>query len=297
MEFVVLVIALLARVLLSVIPTNKHDLWFNRWCEGCSRGFSQVEPAGFEETKRIQAKWGTGTFFLSVIFPVAALSVLMDLLGQVAWGLPALGLSLAVLLYSFSRKESDDWFKNFQTAWRHNDSQAAYEYAREVIPKHNVKSQYELFISVFKRLLYLRFCDFFMVVFWFMVLGAEGALLARLSQLMDRSRVSSGVVQFRWLLEWLPARLLGLSFMLTGNVLRTSRVWFSTLFNRNIPMESLLYRYACAAMGAELEKETSSDDAPESLKEEDKKLQRLESFVQRSIALWVGGLAVMTLFI
>lgn len=294
MEFIVLVLALLIRLVLSAMPNKKHDLWFNLWCDLCGGPISgSVEQA---DTVRVPTKkWGIGTLMLSVVLPVIILGVVLELLTQVAWGLPAFALSLLILLYSFSREDSEDWFKQFQRAWRRGDHQAAYEYARQVIPKHTINSEYELFLSVFSRLLYLRFCDFFMVLFWFMVLGAEGALLVRLSQLLDRDRVSPQVLRIRWLLEWLPARLLGISFMLTGHISRVGKVWLATLFNGYTPTEHLLYRYARAAMDHNEPPEVISDDGVQVLSDEYQKLLSLEGFMQRSVVLWLVVIALATI--
>lgn len=295
MEFLVLILALLVRALLSIIPSKKHDQWFNHWCDRCSTSSTVKESQQSDNSPRLVKKWGISTLILSVIVPVILLGVLLEYLGQIAWGAPAFALSLIILLYSFSRKDSEQWFTRFQFAWKQGDQQAAYEYAREVIPKHDINSAYELFLSVFSRLLYLRFCDFFMVLFWFMLLGAEGALLVRLSQLMDRDRVSPQVLKVRWLLEWLPARLLGISFMFTGRFSRTGKVWLSTLFNRTTPTEHLLYRYARAAMNHEENPECIPDDRQLALVEEYRKLERLTGFIQRNLVVWLAFIALATI--
>jgi len=196
MEFVVLIAVLTLRALLSLMPEKCHDRWFFSLKGRAVTSFKPkprhlYDPESDEPNsiapeqnppEAHSTRWfaGTGVFFISVILPVVGLSLLLAFLENIAWGLPAFVLSILVLLYSLGRKDSDHWLTRFQIAWRQKDLQGAYQYASELLPGEKIKDEKQLYQRVFSRLISLRFQDFFLITFWFMWLGAEGALLARL---------------------------------------------------------------------------------------------------------------------
>lgn len=339
MEFVVLILVLMLRALLSLLPSKRHDRWFlalkakaldffkpkaahlyeapdtdsapDSSTEAESHNPTAKEPAA----KYSPAKWfaGTGAFFVAVILPVAALSLILSVLEETIWGLPAFALSILVLLYSLGRKESAYWLTRFQIAWRQKDLQGAFQYASEVLPQETIQDEKQLYQKVFSRLIGINFQDFFLVTFWFMVLGAEGALLARLmilfcdthydtqaetnplnsSQAQYRQGVYDKIHSVQYLFEWLPAKLMGLSFMLTGHFVYCSQQWLGNLFNKSQPHEIILTRFALGALGEKVQdtaKATLQEAQDNAHKEE--QLQELDGLLRRSSVLWVVAIAV-----
>jgi len=328
MEFVVLIIVLMLRSLLGLLPGRRHDRWFLSLKCWAGKLFKPSAPHLYDpdDTEQMESpeastgikpsRWfaGTGAFVVSVVLPVASLSILMAVLDDVIWGLPAFAVSILVLLYSLGRKESAYWLTRFQIAWRQKDLQGAYQYAAEVLPEETIKDEKQLYQRVFSRLVGISFQDFFLVTFWFMLLGAEGALLARLMILFCEKTpeeggqsasattvLAKGVNKIRsvqYLLEWLPAKLMGLSFMLTGHFVHCSQQWLTCLFNQKLSHEILLTRFALGALGEKVE-----DSAKEVLQaaqdnaHKDEQLQELEALLRRSSVLWViaiAGMVVLT---
>ncbi|WP_086479571.1 regulatory signaling modulator protein AmpE [Oceanospirillum sanctuarii] len=320
MEFVVLIIVLMLRSLLGLLPGRRHDRWFLALKAWAGRLFKPSAPHLYdsdEESEQLgnqskasainPTRWfsGTGAFVVAVVLPVAALSILMAILDDVIWGLPAFAVSILVLLYSLGRKDSAYWLTRFQIAWRQKDLQGAYQYAAEVLPEEAIKDEKQLYQRVFSRLVGISFQDFFLVTFWFMWLGAEGALLARLMILFcekqpeEKGQESlqaitlSKIKSVQYLFEWLPAKLMGLSFMLTGHFVHCSQQWLTCLFNQKLSHEILLTRFALGALGEKVE-----DSAKEVLQaaqdnaHKDEQLQDLEALLRRSSVLWVIAIAV-----
>ncbi|MDX1398064.1 MAG: regulatory signaling modulator protein AmpE [Oceanospirillum sp.] len=321
MEFVVLIIVLMLRALLGLLPGKRHDQWFVSLKARAMKLFKPKAPHLYDpladseghtqepvQADRISpARWfaGTGAFFVAVVLPVAALSILMAVLEDKIWGLPAFALSILVLLYSLGRKESAYWLTRFQIAWRQKDLQGAYQYAAEIVPGEKIQDERQLYQRVFSRLVGINFQDFFLITFWFMWLGAEGALLARLMTLFCEkpsdhlspqpaaNAAVSKIKSVQYLFEWLPAKLMGLSFMLTGHFVHCSQQWISCLFNKKLSHEMLLTRSALGALGEKVE-----DSAKEVLQaaqdnaHKDEQLQELESLLRRSSVLWVIAIAV-----
>jgi len=314
MEFVVLIIVLILRSLLNLLPNRHHDSWFLVLKGKAVTLFKQRAPHLYDvvpeesvENKKNSAHrysgagWfsGTGVFVVSVLAPVAVLSILMSVLDDFFWGLPAVAVSVLVLLYSMGRKDSAYWLTRFQIAWRQKDLQGAFQYASEVLPRDAIQDEKQLYQHVFSRLIKIDFQDFFLITFWFMVFGAEGALLARLIILFcedyidevvtpsEQVTTNDKVRTVRYVFEWLPARLVGLSFMLVGHFVCYSQQWLSTLFNRSLTHEALLTQFALGALGEKVEGADNDifqgiDDA-----QKDEQLQDLESLLHRSSILWV----------
>jgi AmpE protein len=69
----------------------------------------------------------------------------------------------------------------------------------------------------------------FGVIFWFMLLGPMGAVMYRINEhLTDRQQwpaVHLGAQYLQEMLDWIPIRLMGLSFALMGNFYKTIRLW------------------------------------------------------------------------
>lgn len=324
MEFVVLIIVLMLRSLLGLLPGRRHDRWFLALKAWAGRLFKPSAPHLYDSDEESEQpdnqpkasainpnRWfaGTGAFMVAVVLPVAALSILMAVLDDVIWGLPAFAVSILVLLYSLGRKDSAYWLTRFQIAWRQKDLQGAYQYAAEVLPEEAIKDEKQLYQRVFSRLVGISFQDFFLVTFWFMLLGAEGAMLARLMILFCEkqpeeagqdsatetliSKGDSKIRSVQYLFEWLPAKMMGLSFMLTGHFVHCSQQWISCLFNQKLSHEILLTRFALGALGEKVE-----DSAKEVLQaaqdnaRKDEQLQDLEALLRRSSVLWVIAIAV-----
>lgn len=315
MEFVVLIIVLILRSLLGLLPGKRHDLWFNTLKSRAERLFQPTAKHLYDTDTETQQensngsiapnRWfsGTGVFITSVVLPVAALSILMAILEEAIWGLPAFALSILILLYSLGRKESAYWLTRFKIAWRQKDLQGAYQYALELLPGEVIEDEKQLYQRIFSRLIRISFQDFFLITFWFMCLGAEGALLARLIILFCEKQENqsettsekslSKIRMVQYLFEWLPAKFMGLSFMLTGHFVNCSQQWLSSLFNRKLSHEMQLTRHALGALGEKVEDSTKDVLlATEDNAHKEEQLQELESLLRRSSILWVIAIAV-----
>ncbi len=77
----------------------------------------------------------------------------------------------------------------------------------------------------------------FAVIFWYLILGAFGlvlygavlAYMALFSTSTERSGIYTLLTQIQGILEWVPVRLLGLTFALVGNFAAVFPAWFAGL--------------------------------------------------------------------
>lgn len=111
---------------------------------------------------------------------------------------------------------------------------------------------------------------FFAVIFWYFVLGPGAALAYRLVALCgehsQQPALKARAEQLRHIMDWLPVRLMAMSFALVGNFLAVTRVMLHEVLNWHISAAHLVARVGRIA-----------DDIPE---EEDSQrgLGRLDSF-------------------
>lgn len=323
MEFIVLIIVLALRFVLGIQPRSKYDRWFDGLqtlmgkirkpkpscrCdrEGAGDGVGANDVPVWKRINPESWLSGTSGFFLSVLLPVSLLSTLMAQLENFIWGLPAIGGSILVLLYCLGRKESMLWKRHFQVACRQGDLQGAFQYALEVLQGNKVEDERQLYQQVVTRVVRITFQDFFLVTFWFMLLGAEGALLARLVTLYCRRQEEeqktihqkvalSGackVEKLQYLFEWLPAKLLGLTFMLAGHFVYCSQQLLGSIFNQDETHEEFLSQLALGALGeigvGRSDKELGGAVDGMSI---DEGMRELEALLHRSMGLWIIGIS------
>lgn len=300
MDFVVLILALIAYFLVGVMPSTHYDGWFY--------GLKSKSQQWFQSKRGEKAEFPSGSkplglivLGVSVILPVVGLSLLISWFEQLILGIPAFFLSVAILLYSLGRKEHCHWFKRFQIAWRQGDIQGAYRYANEILPEHHPNTETELYNRIYARLLYVNFTQYFTVIFWFVLLGAEGAMLARLTQLFsqpvadDGNKLSGNAQLFVVLIEWLPARLLGLVMVILSQSFRGLNEWLKQLLMfksslQNKTEEKPLYRMVLCVLGEKLQYQDSGDALylkSRFSEQKEEGLKNLADLLQRSAILSV----------
>lgn len=191
-----------------------QDDWFYRW-----GNYLRRMPA--------LADSPVAVLVLTLAGPVLALLVVLALLDNIWW--LQLVVAVLVLLYTVGRgrfrravaryrkaREETDWL----TALAAYQATVAPQDLAEDLP---AQEDWEgLDVRMNRAIAYRGFERTFAVLFWFVLLGPAGALLYRLTTLYQAGEDNELPAQdeagrFLWYLEWPAARLLGLSFALTGN--------------------------------------------------------------------------------
>lgn len=130
------------------------------------------------------------------------------------------------------------------------------------------------------------------VLFWFLLLGPAGAVAYRVAVVARRQGRREGhghaeaAERLLGILEWLPARLLALSFALGGAMDEAFGGWRTGAAGQAFPIDSRL-RLLSAARGALRIPWTSA--AGDSLQ-----LAATRRLLRRTLALWLAGLALLT---
>ncbi len=267
-------------------------LWFEKFSSLRQRlqrdGFYLGELVRLERSGKVHPWW---TLAILILAPVALLVLLLHVLEPVAYGLLALPVHLLVLIYSLGRGDVKAALGPFRDAWRRGDDQAALHVA-----ERDLGLAADDAMSLIKRaqghLLWQAYQSFFAVIFWYFLLGPAAALAYRLLALTgEHSRqpaLKTLAEQLRHALDWLPVRVLAVSFALVGNFVAVTRVMLHELLDWHISAGHLVAKVGRVA-----------DDIPE---EEDRQrgLERLDSLWElllRSAVLWYACFALWTVLV
>lgn len=277
MSFLVLLLALLVEKFSALRQRVQRD---EPWLR---------ELARLERHRRIAAHpWLL--LALAVLVPLLAVWLVLWVVGSVAYGWLALPVHLLVLVYSFGRGTLPDALGPFRDACRRGDQEAAVLVAwRDLGVKADNGEQ--LMAGVQRYLLWQAFQGFFVVIFWYVLLGPAAALGYRLLALAAERATSPLVVeraaQLRHALEWLPARFMALSFALVGNFVAVTRAMLHDLLNWNLDNASFVTRAGCVA---------SEVSAPLQGVDGASTLDVLWQLLVRAAIVWYAGIALWTLF-
>ena len=266
------------------------------WVEKFSALRQQVQRDGFflgelvrlERSGKVHPWW---TLAILILAPVALLVLLLHVLEPVAYGLLALPVHLLVLIYSLGRGDVKAALGPFRDAWRRGDEQAALHVAERDLGLAADDAP-GLIKRVQGHLLWQAYQSFFAVIFWYFLLGPGAALAYRLLALtIEHSRqpaLQALAGQLRHALDWLPVRVMTVSFALVGNFVAVTRVMLHELLDWHVSAGHLVAKVGRVA-----------DDIAE---EEDRQrgLERLDSLWElllRCAVLWYACFALWTVLI
>ncbi|WP_404417131.1 regulatory signaling modulator protein AmpE [Marinospirillum sp.] len=294
---------ILAVLVLRGMPGQKLTRPFDRAFLGWQRWIAA----------RLGCRLGAAPGFLAAVLPwVLILWLLLWWLHASFWVLPTLAVHLLVVFYALGRRSELVWVERYMVAWRQGDHQAASYYAEEILDDNDLGDDAcQLHARVVARLIYFAFDRLFLVLFWYLLLGPVGALLARLSertisnarkeeQAQEDLACDEQVSLFHRVLEWPAARLMGLSLALVSRPLLGLRQFASDLLRWKLTSEDFLNRQLLTGYGI-LSRDQEARDVfaqrPEIMTEEaDQELAQMKERVWRVLALWVAVTAVGVIF-
>lgn len=259
-----------------------HDDWYYRWCEWLAK-----RPALSQHPVSILA--------FSIVVPVVLLAVVL-LAASSIWYWLQLLITVPVLLYCLGRGKYSGVVMRYLRARELQDWVGAVAcYQSLVIP---VQMEADLpdqdnWSALDGRMLtavvYRGFERSFAVLFWFILLGPLGALTYRLSALYLRNNPElvpgqAHASHWLWLLEWPAARVLGLSYAMTGNFVGCIQSWRHHLWSTEESTADVLVHYVRGAL--HVDEATTDFMQPE--------FQAVLSLFSRTLIFWVSVLAVVS---
>ena len=151
----------------------------------------------------------------------------------------------------------------------------------------------------------------FGALFWFVLLGAPGVILYRLSNTLDAmwGYRTARFHEFGWaaaklddLLNWLPARLTALAYLLSGDRQRAWRCWREQGGRTDSPNAGVVMASGAGALGLQLGGPARYHgqmlDKPilgEGLSPNAWDIERAIALVQRALLWWLGGILLLSL--
>lgn len=223
-------------------PVQRDGFWFTGY-----RLFSSIP-------------WAAIRLGLLILPPMALLVYGFQVLAPLSFGLPAFALSLLLLLYSLGRGDLQADLKHYLGEWEQGDVQGAYHRACRLsadFQEEIIEDAAGLHEQVRKVLFYRGLERWFVPVFWFALLSywpwaVVAAVLYRVVHLLAhspklRAEDRRQCQELMELMEWLPARLLALSFALTGRFESAFRSWRHESLSQH-SHEEYLAQVGCAAL-------------------------------------------------
>lgn len=205
MELLAILIALGVYAVRGHGAPLQQDGWFVRWHGWLAELLS-----------------GAALQLVAVLLPALLVLALYAWVDDALFGLPALLLLVVVLLYAFGRGDLRAALDQYLERWSRGDFQAAFEQLEQgAAPPGDEEDAIDprnLHLHARRRLYYRGFERVFAVLFWFLLLGPGGAVLYRLVVLEHGSpRGGPGRLDLLHWMDWVPARLLSISYALVGD--------------------------------------------------------------------------------
>jgi len=227
------------------------------------------------------------------VLPVVVITGAMLLADPYAFGLLSVVLKILVLLYVLSHISIGKHLEAYRSDLRKGDTQGAYHCADQYLAVPEVEVSEDLNTmnhQVIRALLHRWFEYFFLMVFWYMLADIAGILLAWFSLQYARATHcdAQGWRYLHWI-EWIPVRLLGLTYALAGNFLKSFPVLHAYLWDRTTQSADVLYRVANESL--ETDSATPLNETAEEAAAELDQWQRLHI---RSLSIWMVIIAAAT---
>jgi AmpE protein len=215
---------------------------------------------------------------------------------------------MLVLLGAFDRTQPGQLAKDFLEKFRGGDMADCIDFLKQEfhatsLPGVDDKDGIGKYFS--KQLTYRSFERMFVLFFWYMCAGALGILFSYISyQLRDSHREHQLEKQVDFIslviqiLEWIPLRLLALTFSLAGNFVQCFENMRASFwrFSSETKNADLLYGYAnCAASGMVINSALKEDEEAEAQDNELAEIQAILGLLERSQAIWLSVLALITI--
>ncbi len=241
---------------------------------------------------------------IAVALPALAALWLLDLLSGLLLGLVPLAITALVLLYSFGRGDFEAMVEQYREYCRVGDFVAAFEFAQQhLVPGCSSEcppGPEKLHRWVKQRICYLGFERWFGVMFYFLLLGAPGALAYRLLQLSRANAETDAEVTLldkaQYWADWLPSRLLVFTFSLTGDWVGSREQLSNSISDTRSATDTVLADAAHASLGLKATVfPQDSGDTQAFAQVSDWEVGQIQSLLARSAVAWVVIVALLVL--
>lgn len=247
------------------------------------------------EKRLAQYTFWDGTFGLLIVLSVAlsGLIIVLCLASSLPW-IVEIVISLAVLIYCLAPEDLDNRLDEYISAVDEDNVAAVTESAEGLTDETLLSEDDSNEIAIIKSSLVESHKRTFAVIFWFLILGAVGALLYRLvNEINDEfSDVRSGFADSNSILmnilEWPSSRLMVLGLALGGHLVDAMPGWSKA---EHLSIEVNNEVLTDAGIGA-LQYRTDIE-VPD--REKSYWIDELKGLLNRTLIIWLAILGLMTL--
>ncbi|MFM1895830.1 MAG: hypothetical protein RLZZ385_904 [Pseudomonadota bacterium] len=274
------------------------DTWFFRM-----RQFLESRTASI--ARRYSGGWLLGTVLVFLV-PLIVLGAVLVLMDDVLLGLFTLIINIIVLLYAFDRTQPGMLAEGFLQHWRSGDLEGGYLYLREHLSRTELPpvDDHRQLHQRFGRLYVYRCLEkMFVMFFWYVLTGPLGVLFTYIAyQLRDGAPQQENSQQEHWIrvlvlaLEWIPLRLLGITFCLAGDFESCFARFRNVLLETPQDNDAVIYDLATAALGLEPVPPADSRDFERYQGLATLEIDSLQALLERSQIIWICFLALATIF-
>jgi AmpE protein len=245
-------------------------------------------------------------FGVAVLLPALLVLWVQTLVAGLLFGSVSLALMVLVLLYGFGRGDFEALVSQYREYCQRSDFEAAYLFAREEIPAETGEEcpsgAEHLHRWMKERICYMGFERWFGVIFYFAILGPAGALAYRLlhlyGELEEGTAPVATVSRVRYLVDWVPVRLLVFAFALTGDWVGSREQVMTSLQDTTTTSAAVIADAAHASLGLKATVFSDSNGDTEAFAEVgDWEINQLQSLLRRSAVAWVVVLSLLVLFV
>lgn len=235
----------------------------------------------------------------AVVGPVLGLGLVSLLIQDWLFGLAYLFLQLFILFLTLGSPLQKEQFNAYLEAWRAQNYEAAYRYAREMgyVPDEPLRDKAQLHWLVWQAFLEQTFTRYFSVFFWFLALGAVGALATRLisqaAQAGQTKPLRAVAARVDHWVQWIPSRLLALTFALVGNFVDAVRASLNEMIDPAGQAARVLQQAAAGALGL---RDLPAKGKPVFQDPQAQSLLSLRDLLNRSVLVWFMVMAALVLF-
>ncbi len=238
MTFLALVCALVLMLAWDGTAGLQQDQWYQSWMQ-------RVRDWGLPPVPGLA---------LAILGPVLLAYWVLGLLDSFLFGALWFIASVVVLLYAFGRGDFAAQMDQYRRQSRSGNFEGAYLSEVTAMPSlaesEDPVSPQDVHAMTQRALLYEGFQRWFAVVFFFLLLGPVGSLAYRLLQLSRESFEPELSARCLFLVDWVPARLLAATFVVTGHFVNSRDEFLQVLQSGHERAESLLYRVGAAAVAS-----------------------------------------------
>lgn len=238
---------------------------------------------------------------LAILAPVLfALWLVSALLGHV-WGVFEFVFSVAVLSASLGPRDPIRQVQDYLKSSQQGDTAAANEHASLLLGQ-DIDSNANVSSEEIRRALLIKVCSGILAVFfWFILLGAVGAAMFRLTCLLRerftgvQGGLAHSITDLYHILMWIPARLTVFGFAIVGSFVDALHALqnVSELWQRD--SDALLADAGLGAIHRHPQKDDETGTAEPQTQQDVSLLEESLSLVKRTVLAWVTILALIVI--